>query len=202
MLSGGGVTLISLALANPAQAASITTTFVSTTGASSGGNMFDITTFGNALNVTSLEVNVDTTGTFNLDVYTKSGTYVGSQTNSGAWTLVSSATGITGQGQDNRTFVDIPDFTLAANSVTGIYVATNTTIRYTSGANTFSNGDLQLDLGAGIGGLFGNVFTPRTWNGTITYDVQASATTPEPATLLGLMVFGGGLLASKRKKES
>ncbi len=144
-----------------------------------------------------------------MDVYTKSGTYQGFETDSGAWTLVSSTTA-TGQGSDNPTPVDITDFMLSANSVTGIYInAVNASIRYTNTGSeeTFSNTDLQLDLGAGVqatfasSGPFPNLFTPRIWNGTIVYEVQQSESVPEPNTIISLAMVGGSLLLSKRVKR-
>ena len=182
------------------QAASITTTFAGGNG-QPDGNMFDVTTFTNSLTVTALDVHFATTTAFNLNVYTKSGTYVGSQTNSGAWTLAATGSA-TGAGSGTPTFVDITDFVLPANSLTGFYVDLDVDgIIYTDGFNTFSNADIQLDLGAGILGDFGsiNVFSPRTWNGTIYYDVNS---VPVPTTLLligfGLASFG---LASRTKSK-
>lgn len=191
--------------AGPLHAALITTTFSSNN--EFEGNMFDVTTFGNALLVTGLDVNVHTTERFNIDVYTKSGTYVGSETTPGNWTLTASGTG-TGAGRDNPSFVDITDFLLPASSLTGMYVTVSPAVgfgahvlmRYTNGSNTYSNADLQLDLGVGVGGLFGhngNIFSPRTWNGTIYYDAV-----PEPTSLAawGLLGVAGLVYRVRRRK--
>ena len=53
-----------------------------------------------------------------------------------------------------------------------LYIYTlGSNIKYTNGSNTYNDGNIQLDLGCGKGGLFGSTFTPRTWNGTIYYSI-------------------------------
>ncbi|TVS19950.1 MAG: hypothetical protein EA424_06450, partial [Planctomycetaceae bacterium] len=147
---------------------SITTTFNANNGAA--GNMFDVTTFAHPLSVTALDVNANTTGSFTLEVYTRPGGYEGFESNAAAWTLVSSST-VTGQGSGNPTFVDVQDFVLEANAVTGLYVtAVGASLRYTNGSATYNNDDLQLDLGVGKSYPFGSTFSPRIWNGTIYYE--------------------------------
>jgi hypothetical protein len=161
--------------------------------------MFDVTTFANTLQVTGLDVNVNTTGSFTLNVYTKPGTYVGFEQNPSAWTLVSQ-TNATGQGANNPSFVDVTDFLLPADSLTAIYVQSldigNDNFLYTFGANTYSNADLRLDLGTGNEDNFGTVRTPRTWNGTIYY-----TSVPEPTSVLGLVTAGLLGAISTRKRQ-
>lgn len=198
-------TLALLSTASAASAGSITTTFANDNG--QAGNMFDVTTFGNALLIESLKINVaqllDAPGT--LDVYTKPGSYVGFEQNAAAWTKVSSTSIPSANVAGTPTFVDIADFLLAANSLTGFYITfagqTNSprnALAYTTGSNTYSNTDLSLSLGVGKGGTFGPTFTPRTWNGTINYEVQP---VPTPALLPGLIGMGVAVLR-KRKAEA
>ncbi|AFY74035.1 hypothetical protein Syn7502_02009 [Synechococcus sp. PCC 7502] len=91
---------------------------------------------------------------------------------------------------------------LHANSVTGIYVtfSQGNRLAYTNGTNTYSNADLQLDLGVGKAYPFSDTFTPRTWNGTIIYDV-ATAVPFEFSPALGLGVLGGLFAAKKLTKK-
>ena len=188
------------ALVAPARGDMISTTFASDN--QFFGNMFDVTTFGNSLTVTALDVNIvsDANNTpVGVSLYTRSGTYVGNDTSSAGWNLVGTVT-VTSQGEDNPTFVDVPDFNLASNSVTGFYVTVVNNgsfpfpppfMRYTDGSNTFSNADIRLDLGEGVGPLFQGLGTaaPRTWNGTIVYNLTS---VPEPSSVL---LIGTGLVA-------
>ena len=160
----------------PANAGSITTTFGSNN--SSAGNMFDVSTFGNALTITGLDVNIGS-GSTHISLYTRSGTYNGFQNSAAGWTLQGSIL-VTSAGTNNPTFVDIADFGLAASSVTGFYVTNSDFISnairmsYTNGNNTYSNSDIQLNLGIGKGNpdFTGSTFSPRTWNGTVYYEVS------------------------------
>ncbi|MCA9472210.1 MAG: PEP-CTERM sorting domain-containing protein [Nitrospirales bacterium] len=190
-----------------AQAASITTTFANNN--SFDGNMFDLTTFNNALTVNSLAINLAAGTASEIRVYTRNGTYTGFESNAAAWTLVSQSFNILSAGTDNPTFVDVMDFSLLANSVTGIYITTtgqdngNPFMLYTNGSNTFANADLQLNLGVGKEALFGRTFSPRTWNGTINYTVQNSGTpgaVPEPGTIFLMSTGLTGLAVWRMRK--
>ncbi len=166
---------------------SITTTFANNSG--SGGNMFNVTAI-NTITIESFDVNVSTFGSVGIEVYYKSGTYVGFETNSGAWTLLGSVTA-TGAGSGNATSVNIGGLTIPAGDTYGLYVrATSGTMNYTVGANTYSNSDVSLDLGVGVGLLFSSIFTPRTWNGTIHYN--SGNPIASNGTLVVIEDVGGG----------
>jgi hypothetical protein len=174
------VLVMTLGCAGIANGAQITTTFSSDNGFA--GNMFDVTTIDNYIRLTGLSINVsgDAGIDVGIDVYIKYGSYVGFESDASAWTLVS-RTIVVSAGQDNSTFVDVTDYMFDSGAVYGVYITLNpapidettTQIRYTNGSNTYSNADLQLDAGAGIGGLFGanGIFGSRTWNGSINYEV-------------------------------
>ncbi len=202
--AGATLGLTMLVDMNPAQAASLTTTFAGGNGFS--GNMFDVTTFGKDLTVTGLDLNLESiSSTLTVDLYTKSGTYVGAETNPSAWKLISTNILNSTAGANNPTFVDITDFLLSANSVTAFYIDTNdsSALDYTNGTApgqpTFSNADLSIATGAGKGSPFGSTFSPRTWNGTIYYE---TVSTPEPVSLLGLLGIAAlGATSLKRNKK-
>ena len=191
-----------------AHAAMLTTTFASDN--SFTGNMFDVTTAGNALNITGFDVNLEP-GVSPISVYYRTGTYVGNETSSAGWTLAGTVS-VTSLLANTATFVNTPDFVIPSSAVTGFYVTINTNVnaspymRYTNGSNTYSNADLTITTGIGEGGLFGSlgVFNPRTWNGTIHYDVAPANPVPAPAGLLlgltGLPIFG--LVARLRRRNA
>ena len=212
-LAGATLVLTFLNNVRPSQAASITTTFSSNN--EQAGNMFDVTTFGRSLTVTGLNINamqLNDPSNGVIDVYTKSGTYVGSETNPAAWNLVSATSLASANPTDTPTFVDVTDFTLPANTTTGLYVlfqgqpnsafvpgSKTNILAYTNGSNTYSNADISLSLGTGNRGTFGTSFSSRTWDGTIYYTAV-----PEPSELLGILTFGlisaGYLLKRKSYK--
>ena len=168
--------------------------------------MFDLTTFGNSLLVTGSDINLNETGKDALvSVYTRVGGYSGFETNAAAWVLQGQET-VTSMGEGNATSFDFSNFLLDANTVYGVYFSvtdyanSRVEMRYTNGTNSYSNADLQLDLGIarGANDFSGGIFDSRTWNGTLYYTAQTSV--PEPSILaifaLGLI----GLTARKYKK--
>jgi len=197
--------LLFTAVVMPMAAGSITTTFANNDRYT--GDMFNAVIGANGITVNSLDVNVDS-GAVTIDVYIKTGTYVGSETNPAAWTLVS-ATNVTGAGAGSQTLVNVTPFTLAANTGYGIYVTTSLTtnaapyLYYTRGANSYANSDLSLSLGDAVGGQFGSLFlgVGDTWDGTINYSL-ANTVAPEPTSLA---LFGlscvAVICASKRRSR-
>jgi hypothetical protein len=166
-----------------AQSGSITTTFASNNGGSSGwGNLFDANvTNGAGLTVTNLDVNTSAiVGTnFTVDVYITPGTYVGKDTDPSQWTLVGSGPGVSA-GSNNPSPVDVADFFLASGSY-GVAVYYNgASPRYTNGTGSnqnYSNADIALQLGIAKSALFGgSTFNPRVWNGTIYYNIGGGCT--------------------------
>ena len=80
---------------------------------------------------------------------------------------------------------------------------------YTNGTGSnqfYSDANLSLTMGtANLDSFFGQVFSPRVWNGQITYDEGSSETPiPEPAslTLLGLGLAGMGARRWRQRKPT
>jgi len=168
------VCVLSLGLTPVAQAysGSITTTYAG--GASQNGNMFDVTASGPAdIIITGFDIHVNTIGAVSIDVFYKAGTYSGFEQDPGFWTPLGSAT-VTGAGPGNPTPVNIGGLIIPSGETYGIYVTRSDGgwLSYTIGPNTYSNADITIDTGTGNIFLFGDVFDPRTWNGTIYYEAS------------------------------
>ncbi|MDT0556991.1 proprotein convertase P-domain-containing protein, partial [Patiriisocius hiemis] len=150
---------------------SLTTTFASNNGLD--GNMFDI----NALNdvtINSFDINMNT-GTDDVEVYFKTGTHVGFEGDASAWTLLDTATGITSNGPDTATplNLNLGQVVLAGETV-AFYVSTLTVgVGYTNGTTPgavfASDANIEFLEGAGNAYPFGTFFTPRVFNGNIIY---------------------------------
>ncbi len=143
---------------------------------------FDATVDVNDIMVTEIDVNTDATAgsTVNADIYLiPSGTYVGNETNPGAWgAAVATASGPSAGTNNPTALVLGAPITLSANTTYAVAVFMDASVNYTNGngANEqSSNSDLTLDLGSASSGLFsGSVFSPRVWNGTVRYEYTVS----------------------------
>jgi PEP-CTERM motif len=186
-------------------ATTISTTFASNN--SFAGNMFDVSNL-SATDVTILgtfQVNLSTGATgANMSVYYRAGSYVGFQNSSAGWTLLGTDFGVNSAGLNVGTPIDVGNsFNIGAGQTYGFYVTiTNYTgayfLHYTNGANTYTDGVLQITTGIGKGNpdFTGTTFTPRTWNGSLDY-VQV----PEPTTMM-LLGIGLSVLAVKSRRRN
>jgi PKD repeat protein len=169
----------------PAQ--QLTTNLAANNGGASGWTILFDVTVSNPLGVEissfdMITANVSTA--FTADVWLKQGTYVGSEFAPADWMLVGQASGTSN-----------PTANQPSNAVfaTPLYIPAGTyglamrylgvAPRYLSGAGNYSNGDLQLNLGAAAvttaGAFTGTTInTPRTWSGTLyygTHNINGSA---------------------------
>jgi hypothetical protein len=169
-ISGGGTTGL------------LTTTFAAGNGAE--GNMFDITILQD-ITLTTFDIHAYA-GTENYEVYYKIGSYVGFETNSGAWTLIGSANNITGNAQGTPTPLNLNlNLQLSSGQTYSFYItcSSGNSIYYTDGTAAgsvyTSNSEIQFREGVGKAYPYGSTFSPRIWNGNIHYTVNpdcASAT--------------------------
>jgi len=151
------------------------------------GNTFDITPTID-MEITGLDFHARGTNVYDIDVYYKIDTCVGYEQTASAWTLLGSATGITGNGGGVGSFADLSGngVVFSAGQKYGIYMdnsnyASAGGISYTNGATTpetYSNADLTLEAYSGTRSpafTGGAPFTPRIWNGTLYYDGGAGS---------------------------
>lgn len=176
-------------LASAVTAQTLTTTFAGGNGQS--GNMFEVVGVQSVI-ITGFDIHVGA-GTWNVEVYTlpPGVSIVGNDTNPAAWTLVGTATGVTGLGTGVPTPVPL---TLAVpvgiGQTQSFYVTLNngTSIIYTNGStvgNVFAQDSfIQFREGYGNAYPFAGTFQPRVWNGVIHY--SAGSGTFATNTTLGV----------------
>ena len=159
-----------------------TTNYVSGTGWVYPGAYFDaVASGGKSLSINSFDVHCNTTGSVNVEIWYKSGTYLGSTSNPGAWTQLGTTQTVTGQGYGAPTPVNPgASVTIPSGMVYGFYVSCysggNGYLWFSGGSNTYGNSDITVNTGdmtwaipPGSGSWNG-----YTFNGTIYYSYVTS----------------------------
>ncbi|KQT32613.1 hypothetical protein ASG29_12755 [Sphingomonas sp. Leaf412] len=194
--------LFSAAGATGASAATLTTPLAGGNGQS--GIMFDVTVGSAALTLQSLGINVQS-GTYTFEFYTIDGGIGANTSNASAWTLRNTLSNVIGAGAGNLTGLDISDFGVAAGSTIGLYITTTgpTDLEYTNGTAVgdvvASDGALSILTGYGKAYPFAATFSPRNFNGSITYALAGGV--PEPTTW-ALMILGMGAVGGAMRRRS
>ncbi len=185
--------LVACWISAPVNADIITTSFSTNNG--QAGNMFDVNVLASpGIDLTSLELNLDP-GNWDISLYTKIGSYVGSETNASDWTLHSQITGLTSNGTDTATPWDIPDLNLSSGINSFYVVNTNgTAINYYNGGGVGSveaaDANIEVFEGLGRAGLFGAQFSPRVFSGSLEYNVAVAVPEPHAAFLIAITACG------------
>ncbi|MBI5852458.1 MAG: PKD domain-containing protein [Planctomycetes bacterium] len=174
-------TALAFALATPASAQFSLCTFGTPFPGGNGGSsgwvvMFDVNVTGGFI-INSLDCNVSGAAgvAVSLEVYRIPGTYVGSETVPGNWTLISTDSGgVLSAGVTNATNfpLAIPIVMTPGSYGLGVRViGSGQTYTNGNGSNqTVSDTFMTLSLGKAVAGLFtGTINTPRVWNGCIRY---------------------------------
>ena len=164
----------------------LTTTFAA--GNNHNGNMFNINVLSN---ITITDFDVHSTVTGNFEVYYKTGSYQGAETNAGAWTLIGTANNITSNGLGNPTPLGLNLSLQLQSGAHAFYVTgTNNYLQYTNGTNNNNiyaqNNEIEFFEGVGKAYPFGATFSPRIWNGIINYTTGSQSTclsALEPVTI-------------------
>lgn len=137
-----------------------------------GGAMFNITTNANPIVLTDINAIPNATGAQTVNVYYKTGSYIGSETVAGNWTLLGTFAVTTATGTAFN--IDIADLSIPASTTYAIYV--NYPAQYTSLTSTYTNTDITIATGAGLCSQFGGVNAGRTFNGSVNYTIPMPAT--------------------------
>ena len=145
------------------------------------GNMFDVDVE-NDIVINSFDVNIDASatgaaGTAHVDVYMKTGSYVGSESDPFDWTYVGTDLATVASTVDTYTRVSVGDIELSAGQTYSFYVhlasyADGQSMRYTNGtAGAYvENSDMRIYVGRGTTSeTFAGGFSNRQWNGRINY---------------------------------
>ncbi|MBN1925983.1 MAG: hypothetical protein JW798_09115 [Prolixibacteraceae bacterium] len=182
---------------------SLTTLFAANN--SCHGNMFDLEVIASKpVAIQAFDINIET-GTTNVSVYYKTGSYVGFENNSAAWTLVGTDNDVVGQGQNNPTSIDVGTIVLDPGTLYAFYITVDPNIsvimNYTNGSATYSDASLELTAGVGICGLFGGVNDPRIWNGTIYYTGGNAVPFPYWAIAAVFVLIGGFILIRYNRRK-
>ncbi len=151
---------------------SLTTFYAGGNGAN--GNHFDVTA-AKKIRIDGFDVNLNSTSSQIIEVYYKQGTYEGFELQSTAWTLLGIDT-VIAQGLNNPTYVDIGGLVIEAEETFGFAIFTaQGNLRYTNlpSDSLIIGNDIYLKVGKGIGNLFGNIFGPRAFNGSVHYTKYA-----------------------------
>jgi hypothetical protein len=168
----------------------LTTLFTSNNSGAAGWTMYFDVTVNVPLTFTQFDINNISgavAGSLNVYYTTSATTYVGNDTNVGAWTLGGTGT-CTGAATNTPTTCPISPFTLPVGSYGMAIVHTGVGPAYTNGNGTsvpgsgtnqtYSTAELTLRAGASAGGGLGTAIccTPRVINCNIYYNISGSGT--------------------------
>ncbi len=170
-----------------------------------GGVFLDLTPTSQPLNLTAFATQFSNAagGAVNVEVWTRSGSYVGFTTSNAGWTLTQTATGTSaGTTTTSGDIALTSPILLPAGGTTAVYLhgLAGSNLRYfgtgTTSLINFSNPDVALFTNIARTGSIafaGTQFTPRAFVGTLTYEIV-----PAPASLALLSL--GGLVAGRRRR--
>ncbi len=142
-------------------------------GNSYNGNMFNVVALNN-ISVTSFDVNCAASGSFS--VYYKTGSFVGFESSSAGWTLLSTSN-VVSTGSFHPSHLNLSNsLALLTGDTVAFYIFSSVSVTYSNGPSPTcldsvysSNADLKILIGYGNAVNWGLFFTPRIWNGTIYY---------------------------------
>jgi hypothetical protein len=146
---------------------------------SNKGVMFNLTA-ANTVTILCFDANLPVLSVGGYEIYYKTGTYVGYETNAASWTLLGSAGGILSIGLNLGTALNIPvNLIIPAGQTYGFYITASSALLSTgllttsnSGYSTIaSNANLSILGGEGVSYPFSSVTANRSFNGTVHYSL-------------------------------
>lgn len=140
------------------------------------GSMFNVVT-NNTVVVDSITVKIlNYNTTTNYRLYYKTGTHVGFENNSSAWTLINSGSGrVFTQSGINYIRVSAKSLILSGSTTYGFYFTTDPNVGggndmfVTNGGLSVTNGDMTIIGNRAIGGLFASQGVYSTWTANIEF---------------------------------
>ncbi|MEJ6736922.1 MAG: T9SS type A sorting domain-containing protein, partial [Flavobacteriales bacterium] len=156
-------------------------------GNGSGGNMFDIVSL-TGVTIQSFDGHLNSGTHATVDVYYKTGSHVGFETNPAAWTLIGTATNVVSAGPGVGTPIPLPiNINIPAGQTYSFYIDCSSGVDYTNGTAVgnilAANTELQILEGVGKSNNFGSTNTPRTFNGEVYYGTTACSSIRTPVTV-------------------
>jgi hypothetical protein len=167
----------------------LTTTFAS--GNKGYGSMFDVSNSeGDYAVITSIDFHTDLLSNIKVIVYTKEGSFSGSEFKPNDWTVIAD-TNVTGQGYYKRTpipSIDFQEVSVPNGGTRGFYVSIDQAgLLYSDVEGDRSLGDswserngFRIHIGSGLQGTFSNVFQPKIFNGGVHYYHELGDSSLEP----------------------
>ena len=163
------------------------------------GSMFDLSnTVGEYAVITTVDFHTNLLDEVNVAVYTKEGSYLGSEFRPGDWNLIAN-TSVIGQGYYKRTIIPEDEFqqvSIANGGTRAFYISLDVpNLLYSNVDEGVALGDaiyqasgMMFQLGSGLQGTFSDVHQPRLFNGGIQfyhYARSIESTSVKPISSMG-----------------
>lgn len=151
----------------------------------------------NTVTLTDVSWRAASTGAYEVDLYMKSGTAVGSESNASAWTKIGSMSVNASSGGQYKINLTTPQvmtqgqtygFYIIRTNTPSVYIYYHTATTPGAGNVWHQNSDLQLIVGGGAAGVFTGVSNAsRMFDGILWYEVGSSCTSPREAVSLSVV---------------
>lgn len=145
------------------------TTLSATGNNCAGGIMFDLIPK-RKLTIDSISTIFNAAGLQTVYIYTKKGTFSGSETNSSKWKFHDSVKVGPVSAYNFFKFPLKKTITLEKDSVTGIYLQYSAKFSAKTGLTTFTNQDIRIAAGSGLCSKFGGLNKNMVFNGQLFYN--------------------------------